>query len=113
YTNLPREPLYRFDIVRDDFRSGLDDPDDIHGLRLEIRDQGLQCRIGIERFDRADGILPDDAAPVLELVTVDRGDPRMLDLHEIDGFGYPLRLIPIHRVGTARRDGAEPAAPGA
>ena len=79
---------------------------------FEVGDQGLEGRIGVEGLDGADGILPDDAAAVFEFVAVDGGDDRVFDLHEVDGFGYALGLIPVDGLRAAGSDGAETAAAG-
>jgi hypothetical protein len=72
-------------------------------VTLEIRYQHFDAALGPPRMDGAHRGRERAGAEVLEVITIDRGDDDVVELHGVDGVGELIGLLRIKGEGRAMR----------
>src|SRR5690606_9303013 len=80
---------------------------------VEIGDEVLDPRVGVELVDLADGLRVEPGPAILQVVARDARDGGVAQTHLAHGLGHAPRLVTIEGAGLAGVDLAEVAAAGA
>ncbi|MNW59257.1 hypothetical protein D3C74_371650 [compost metagenome] len=96
--------------MREHLGAGLVDRVEQLGDRVEVRDEQLDARTGVERVDLADGLRVEPRAAVGQVVAGHARDGRVAQTHGLDRLGDAARLVRVEVGGLARVDLAEVAA---
>ena len=105
-TTAFEEPRHRLGVVVVDLGGGVEHGADRLLAPLEIGDEHLDGAVGELRVDLADGLGEDVGAEVGEIVAVDRGDHRVLEIELGDCRGDAGRLLDVVRGRASVRDRA-------
>ena len=111
--DLLEEARHGFNIVVEDFRTGVHDNLEGFDAALEIGDKYLNGAARMQLADAVDDHSEDGRAAVFAVIAVDAGDHRVLEVHGFDRLGDAIRLQPVQGGGCATFDVAKAASAGA
>ena len=100
----------RLDVVGQHLGARLEDLAEQVGLAVEVGDEVLDPRAGVEVVDGAHGLGVEPGAAVLEVVARDAGDGGVAQLHLLHRLRDPAGLVTVQRLRLAGVDLAEVAA---
>ena len=95
--HLRRQPPHRLDVVPENVRTRVGNQVDQLLARVEVGNQQLDRRIGIQFPHRAHGLGPQGGSAVGQVIAVHRRDHAVFQSHKRYGTGELPRLVRIGR----------------